>query len=31
MAIGYVMNPIDEYAKVEETFDNENDNTYDND
>lgn len=31
MAIDYVMNPIDEYAQVEDTFDNENDNTYDND
>lgn len=30
MAVGYVVNPVDEYAEDEETFENDNDNTYNN-
>lgn len=30
MAVGYVVNPVDEYAEDEETFENDNDNKYNN-
>ena len=30
MAVDYVVNPVGEYAEDEATFENDNDNTYDN-